>query len=446
MQNVLSVEEITYRIKGLLEDNFTSVWVKGEIISFAESAAGHCYFNLQDKKAKIAVILFRGVAKTVPFRLENGLEVVMRARIGLYPERGIYQLTCDELHPCGAGVLQLVFEQTKKDLEAKGYFDAIHKKALPLFAKRIAIVTSMTGAAKDDILRTIEQRNSFVETTLFPVAVQGAAVAQDIVQTLYAIAKRKDNFDVIILARGGGAMEDLAVFNDRNIAQAIFESPIPVITGIGHERDFTIADFVADVRASTPTAAAQTAVILQTDLQERIDMLTTRIQYAFSSFLAQRDSDLASISHRMQRSLVQKIETLRQRNQNVLEQLRRQIDRYSKNLLWKLQDNRYQLTKNTATSFLLQRRFQYESKFFKLVANTKQKIYTKEQRLFALEKRLYLANPKLKAAQKKIVVSNIDNNQIQSIHDIIKKETLFINFIDGKAKVSVEDIYKLEGE
>ena len=275
---ILKVSELTQQIKHLLEKNFPFVWVEGEVSNLTIHSTGHFFFTLKDEKAQIRAIMFRYQAQLLPFKPENGIKVVVRGRVGVYEPRGEYQILADVMEPVGKGSLQLAFEQIKKKLEAEGLFDPSRKKPLPLLPQRIGIITSPTGAAIRDILRIIGQRFVNLEILIIPVRVQGAEAPGDIIQALELANSFTPRFDVIILARGGGSIEDIWAFNDEGVARAICRCQVPVVSAIGHEIDFTISDFVADVRAPTPSAAAEMVVEKKENLMYLLDGFIKRME------------------------------------------------------------------------------------------------------------------------------------------------------------------------
>ncbi len=259
-----TVSELTAKIRDLLAKNFTDITVQGEISNCREAQSGHVYFTLKDDRSQVRCVFFKQQQRGIKFRPEDGLQMTVRGSISVYETRGEYQIYVENLEPIGLGALQLAFEQLKKRLEAEGLFDPARKKPLPLLPSRIGIVTSPRGAAVRDVVRILTRRFPNVHLTVYPVRVQGEGSAEEIVKALKFFNARK-LVDVLIVARGGGSMEDLWAFNEEIVARAIFASEIPVISGVGHETDFTIADFVADVRASTPSAAAE--LVVQTRAQ-----------------------------------------------------------------------------------------------------------------------------------------------------------------------------------
>ncbi len=258
-RRVYSVTELTGRIRDLFARNFTDILVEGEISNCHEAQSGHIYFVLKDKTSQIRAVCFKTQVRAMKFRPENGLHVTVRGSISVYEARGDYQIYVESIEPVGLGALQLAFDQLKKRLEAEGLFSPDRKKPLPMLPRCIGLITSPTGAAVRDVIRILRRRFHNVHVTLFPVRVQGDTAAPEIVRALQFF-NRQQSVDVLILARGGGSLEDLWAFNEEAVARAIAQSTIPVISGVGHETDFTIADFVADVRASTPSAAAELVV------------------------------------------------------------------------------------------------------------------------------------------------------------------------------------------
>ena len=273
--HVYSVTEITQVIKAALETAVPQVWVVGEISNCRRHPSGHIYFTLKDAGAALSAAVWKSNAARLKFELRDGQQVVCRGRIDVYPPRGSYQLNVDQVEPKGKGALQLAFEQLKEKLRAEGLFDPARKKKIPLLPKTIGVVTSPTGAALIDILRTIDRRFAKVRIVIYPARVQGAGAAAEIVEGLEFLGGRP-GIDVIIVGRGGGSIEDLWAFNEEPVARAIAASPVPVISAVGHEVDFTISDFVADIRASTPTAAAEMVVEKEETFAERIDNLRRR--------------------------------------------------------------------------------------------------------------------------------------------------------------------------
>ena len=267
-KNIYTVSELNMNVKSLIEENFPFVWIFGEISNFRIPASGHFYFTLKDDASQISSVMFRGQQRNLKFVPEDGLNVTGMGRISVYEPRGTYQIILEYLEPSGAGALQIAFEKLKKRLAAEGCFDEAHKKQLPFLPNKISIITSPTGAVVHDILQIINRRFPNLAIRIIPVKVQGEGAVEQIVAALEWLNVAKDA-DVAILARGGGSLEDFQAFNSESVARAIFASTIPIISAIGHETDYTISDFVADLRAPTPSAAAELVVPEKSELEQR---------------------------------------------------------------------------------------------------------------------------------------------------------------------------------
>lgn len=255
-ETIYTVTRLNNEVRYLLEDNFPFVWVEGEISNFAAPGSGHWYFSLKDAGAQVRCAMFRAQQRKLGFLPKDGAHILIKARVSLYENRGEYQLICEHMEERGEGKLRRAYEALKKKLETAGLFAQEHKKSLPAFPKQIGVITSSTGAAIRDILTVLQRRFACLPVIIYPTLVQGATAAPTIVKAIET-ANRRNECDVLIVARGGGSLEDLWPFNEEPVAHAIYQSDIPIISGVGHEVDFTIADFVADIRAATPSAAAE---------------------------------------------------------------------------------------------------------------------------------------------------------------------------------------------
>ncbi|HWR73149.1 MAG TPA: exodeoxyribonuclease VII large subunit [Nitrospirota bacterium] len=274
--HILTVTQLTGQIKDLLEGNIPDVWVEGEISNLTIPQSGHAYFTLKDERSQVRVVLFRSSQRYLRFTLQHGMQVICRGRISVYEPRGEYQLVIEYIEPKGVGALQKAFEELKARLEKEGLFDPGRKRPLPLLPRRIGIVTSPTGAAIRDILKVIKRRHPRMGILIYPVPVQGPEAAPAIVEAIVYF-NRERNADVLIVGRGGGSLEDLWAFNEEAVARAIVSSSIPVISAVGHETDYTIADFVADLRAPTPSAAAEMVVESEESFREQVGSLESRL-------------------------------------------------------------------------------------------------------------------------------------------------------------------------
>ncbi len=286
-RRVWKVSELTEQISGLLEGAFADVWIEGEVSNYKAAQSGHLYFTLKDARAQIRCVCFRDQLRGVKFRPEDGLHIRVRGALGVYEVRGEYQIYVSHIEPMGLGALQLAFEQLKKKLQEEGLFDEARKKALPVMPRCIGIVTSPTGAAIRDILRVLKRRFAGAHVQVYPVKVQGEGAAKEIAAAL-AYFSRTKFAEVVILARGGGSLEDLWAFNEEIVARAIAACEIAVISGVGHEVDFTIADFVADLRAPTPSAAAEIVVRSRQEFDHQIATHQRHLAQQMRYLLSQR--------------------------------------------------------------------------------------------------------------------------------------------------------------
>jgi len=285
-RRIWPVHELVDQVRELVETRYVDVWVEGEISNLRPAPSGHVYLTLKDAEAQLPVVLFRRQALLLRFRPEDGLHVLVRGRVSVYGQRGQLQLVAETMEPVGAGSLQLAFEQLRDRLKAEGLFDNDRKRVLPSFPRTVGIVTSPTGAVVRDFLNIVGRRHSGLNVLLFPVSVQGDAAAEEIEAALAAL-NASGLVDVIVVARGGGSLEDLAAFNSERVARAIAASALPVVSAVGHETDFTIADFVADLRAPTPSAAAELITEAQHKIAERVESYEVRLERAVRYHLLQ---------------------------------------------------------------------------------------------------------------------------------------------------------------
>ncbi len=298
-RRALTVAELTDRIQGTLEVEFADVWVEGEISNLKFADSGHWYFSLKDERAQIRAVVWKTAARGIRFRPKDGMKVLARGAVRVYAPRGEYQIAIEELEVLGKGSLQQAFEDLKEKLDKEGLFDAKRKRPLPMLPRRIGVVTSPTGAVLRDILRVLRSRYRNLEVLLYPARVQGEGAAAEIVQGIRALGSVA-GLDVLIVARGGGNLEDLWAFNEESVARALAASLVPTISAVGHETDFTIADFVADLRAATPSAAAEQVVKAKVDLEAHLGALDKHLHSALSLRLTRVRSRVAALtSHRV---------------------------------------------------------------------------------------------------------------------------------------------------
>ncbi|RJP25896.1 MAG: exodeoxyribonuclease VII large subunit [Candidatus Abyssobacteria bacterium SURF_5] len=337
--HIFSVSELTRNIKTILEEFFGRIWVCGEISNCRRQASGHIYCTLKDNHSQLSIVFFRSDADRLKFKLQDGLQVNVFGRISVYEKRGNYQFIVERAEPVGYGALQLAFEQLKRKLDQEGLFAAEHKRSLPLFPQRIGVVTSPTGAAIRDILHVLDRRFSTVEVVLYPSLVQGEGAAEQIAEGI-RVLDALGNIDVIIVGRGGGSLEDLWAFNEEVVARALFACKTPVVSAVGHEIDFTISDFVADLRAPTPSAAAELVVqereavaadvarlrqALARSVSTSLDNLGHRLKSAVSAYAFRRPSDMLV-------QYEQQLDDIRERTQELQDRFLENLETRSVNL------------------------------------------------------------------------------------------------------------------
>ncbi len=341
---VLSVSQLNHEVGQLLMQGFPPLWVEGEISNLSRPRSGHLYFTLKDDQAQLRCAMFRNSALKNTLQPENGMQVIARGQVGLYEPRGDYQFIISRMEEAGEGILQRQFEALKKQLAAQGLFDAEHKQPLPEYPRHIGIITSSSGAAIRDILNVLDRRCPHIPVTIYPVAVQGEPAKTEIVAALHQANndRRAQPCDVLILARGGGSLEDLWAFNEEIVAQAIYDSRLPVISGVGHEIDFTITDFVADQRAPTPSAAAELvsrdSEVLNRHLQRNLQQLNAQLQ----RILQRHHLHLQNLTTRLN---TQQPESQLQRQYQRLDELDNRLNRLLSQQLSRQQDRLKQLSR-----------------------------------------------------------------------------------------------------
>lgn len=336
MQPTITVSTLNEQIKGLLETTFVRVFVEGELSRITHHNSGHIYFTLKDSASSISGVMFRGNASKLKFRLEEGLKVVVEGAITLYTPRGSYQINAFNIEPAGHGALALAFEQLKAKLSGQGYFDPERKKAMPKFPKRIALVTSATGAALQDMQRVAAHRYPLVELYVYDTVVQGEYAAPSIVNAITA-ADAQD-FDVIVVGRGGGSMEDLWGFNEEIVANAIYHAQTPIVSAVGHEIDWLISDFVADLRAPTPSAAMQMILPDQNELLQTLDVLSQQMSQSVQQKLFNAGEKLGHLKSSYERNSIE------QRIKNRLEEIAQLKTRFEQSMHYTLENRTRQLT------------------------------------------------------------------------------------------------------
>ncbi len=430
--HVLSVEALNRLIRGQIETRFTQVWVKGELSNFKAHSSGHFYFSLKDVNSQVRAVMFRGYNSKLKFRPHDGLEVIVRGKVTVFEPRGEYQITCDTMEPVGAGALQKAFEQLKTKLKQEGLFEPTRKRTLPPLPRHIAIVTSPTGAAIRDILNILERRARGIEVTIVPTLVQGEAAAPAL-RDAFIKATQLPRVDVIIIGRGGGSIEDMWCFNDEALARLIAQSPIPVISAVGHEIDFTIADFVADVRAPTPSAAAELVIKSADEVMNKILNLKRLLCLAMDRSFKSLTQTLVTLNHRLidpQR----RIQDLIQRNDD----LKDRLQLASQNFFQRRRDKLNLLSQKLGTPepLLHKKRAQLESYQLRLKVISEKIITQKKFRLERLMGVMDSLSP-LKVVERGYSLVSKENQLIKSAAQVQKGDHIHIRLADGHINAEV---------
>ena len=298
IRKIYTVSELNANIRSLLEEKFPFIWITAEISNFRTPLSGHFYFTLKDENSQLNAVMFRGQQQHLKFNPEDGMRITGMGRLSVYEPRGTYQIILEYLEPAGIGALQIAFEKLKAQLADEGLFDEKYKKTIPFLPNKIALVTSPTGAVVHDMLNIINRRFSNMNVLVLPVKVQGNGAQEEIIESLERLNQTADA-EVAILARGGGSLEDLQAFNSENVARAVFASEIPIISAIGHETDYTIADFVADLRAPTPSAAAELAVPVKSELLQKLKSISENLEYRITNTIDRLEIALRDLSQRL---------------------------------------------------------------------------------------------------------------------------------------------------
>jgi exodeoxyribonuclease VII large subunit len=410
---VFTVAELTRAIRGTLETKFGSVWVQGEVSNYKLHPSGHQYFTLKDTRAQIACVIFRNTMPTLRTPLADGAQVQVYGNVSVFEARGQYQLSVQILQPRGLGLLQAKFEALKRKLEAEGLFDTTRKRALPKFPRRIAIVTSSSGAAIRDILNVLKRRAPWLQILISPVRVQGMGAAQEIAVAIRELATPTKNWapvDVIVVTRGGGSIEDLWEFNEEIVARAIFNSAVPIVSAVGHEIDFTICDFVADLRAPTPSAAAELIVPDIADLRRHMDNCVRALR----------------------RELFNRVRDAQQRLDHSRETLRRclshRIDDYKRGLL----HIAVALQARSPARELTLRRNRFVDLNRRLLASPSRTIENAKQRFQRIEGILRVLGPDATLRRGYSITRDCQGNLIRTVRDVRPRMKISTRVSDGE--------------
>ncbi len=433
--NVLSVRELNSITKRLIESGLPLVWVRGEISNFVAASSGHWYFSLKDEQAQVRCVMFRHKQQYLDFRPANGMQVEVHALATLYEARGEFQLTLERMRPAGQGALYEAFERLKAKLSDEGLFDPARKRELPQFPRQIGIVTSPQAAALRDALRTLTNRMPSVPVVLYPTPVQGEGAARKIAQAIHTANERAE-CDVLIVCRGGGSIEDLWSFNEEVVARAIAASEIPVISGVGHETDFTIADFVADLRAATPTAAAQAAVPDRHALQHALGQ---QGQQLTQTLMRQIERRMQQVDY-LQRRLVHPAQRLQQQTDQ-LGALHRRLVLSQGSLMqqraWQWRSLTQRLGVLAPDYSASQNQLTTHAK--RMASALSRQLERHADRLLALQQHLHLLDPNQVLARGYSLVRNAQGQIVSDSRNIKQGEGLEIAFAQGSARVQVQE-------
>ncbi|MBT3057638.1 MAG: exodeoxyribonuclease VII large subunit [Candidatus Thiodiazotropha sp.] len=440
-REIYSVSRLVRETRSVLEGSFPLIWVSGEISNLAQPASGHIYFSLKDEIAQVRCAMFRMKRQKLRFRPENGQQVVLRARVSLYEARGEFQLIVEHMEPAGEGALRLAFEQLKQRLAAEGLFDAGHKQPLPSIPQQLGIITSPSGAAIRDLLTVLKRRFPVLPVIIYPVQVQGEGAAEQITAMLQ-LADRRDECDLLILSRGGGSLEDLQAFNDEGVARAIHACRIPLVTGIGHEIDFTIADFVADQRAATPSAAAELVSPDQAAWQRQLKQLGQRLGLGQRRYLGQLQEQLLTLRGRLLRQHPsQRLQQRGQRFDELSQRLRQAQQLKLVTLEHRLEKLLSRLSRLSPQQRIEEQRFRYRLDAERLQQAMARRLKDSATRLNQLARDLHTLSPLNTLNRGYAIVSREDDKHIiRASSEVNRGDRVRARLSQGGLLCRVEDI------
>ena len=439
--NIYSVSQLNQSVRLMLENQLGAVWLTGEISNFSQPVSGHWYLSLKDENAQVRCAMFRMKNLRVSFRPTNGMQVLVRANVSLYEPRGDYQLIIESMHLAGEGLLMQQFEALKLKLAAEGLFAQHLKKNLPHFSKAVGIITSKTGAALQDILHILQRRDPSLKIIIYPTAVQGKDAATDIAQMI-ELANQRQEVDVLIVGRGGGSLEDLWCFNEEMVARAIFHSHLPVISAVGHETDVTIADFVADVRAPTPSAAAELVSRNQTELLQQLQYRRQRLEIALDRLFAEKQQKLKHLSLRLHNQHPQAQLRIQQQ---LITQLSHRLQQSLRHRWQKKAENLTALSMRLYKNLLPLRLQQYEQQLaqlkVRLNSHMNLTLSLQQKQLAHLCGKLDSLSPLKVLARGYSITQNQQNFTIRSIKDVNVGEHIKTRLTDGNI---ISQVIRLE--
>ncbi|WP_341938723.1 exodeoxyribonuclease VII large subunit [Marinimicrobium sp. C2-29] len=437
-REVFSVSQLNRRAKQLLETHLPLIWVEGEISNIARPSSGHWYFTLKDDRAQVRCAMFKGRNQRVNFAPQQGQQVLIRARVSLYENRGEYQLIAEHMEEAGHGALQRAFDELKLKLSREGLFDPAHKRALPSLPRHIGVITSPTGAAVRDILTVLKRRFPSIPVTVIPVPVQGKEAAPAIVRAL-ALANRAGLFDVLILGRGGGSLEDLWPFNEEAVARAIFASELPVVSAVGHEVDVTISDFVADLRAPTPSAAAELVVPDASEWQQQFRAYAQRLSHTMSRRLLAEKHHLQHLSKRL-RHPGERLQQQSQRLDGLELRLGRAIQQQLTRQQHRLQNLTLRHRAHNPAPLVRQWRQRIDQLRTRLDRQMQQQLKTKRQRLSEAGRMLHSVSPLSTLERGYAIVSDESGQVVRTAEQLQPGDSMTTRLAKGEVVSRVEKV------
>ncbi|OOF47277.1 exodeoxyribonuclease VII large subunit [Rodentibacter trehalosifermentans] len=439
-EKIYSVSQLNSATRQMLESYFSQIWLTGEISNFTQPVSGHWYLTLKDENAQVRCAMFRMKNLRVAFRPQNGMQVLVRANVSLYEPRGDYQLIIESMHPAGEGLLQQQFEALKMKLAAEGLFAQNLKKNLPHFSKAVGVITSSTGAALQDILHILARRDPSLKVVIYPTAVQGKEAVAEIVQMI-ELANARQEVDVLIVGRGGGSLEDLWCFNEEAVARAIFRSQLPIISAVGHETDVTIADFVADLRAPTPSAAAELVSRNQEELIQQLRHRKQRLDMAFDRLFSEKSQKLKQLILRLQNQHPQNQWRLQQAKH---EQLARRLGFAMQRQFEKTQQKLTALSSRLAQNPLPYRLQRHQQQWVQLQGrlhfNASRHLTERQNKLAILCGKLDVLSPLKVLARGYSIAQTADGKAITRVKDVQKDTIITTKVADGDIVSRVVEI------
>lgn len=430
-QHILQVSELTKKVRFILESELNTVWLCGEISNFIAASSGHWYLSLKDQKSQVRCAMFKGSNRRVRIKPGNGQQVLVRAKVSLYEPRGDFQLIIEQMEPAGEGLLRQQYQQLKNKLNLEGLFDAQYKQAMPKAIKTVGVVTSPTGAAVKDILTVLKRRNPLLKVIIYPALVQGEQAKFDITQAIN-VANERNEVDALLIGRGGGSLEDLWTFNEEMVARAIFHSRIPTISAVGHEIDTSLSDYVADLRAPTPSAAAE---LISTDFEEiknSLETLEQRLKHTIKQKLIFSKKQFSSTLHRLQQvHPEQQLQSKQQKSDELHLRLHNTVNREMQRFKQQPQYLQQRLLQAAPTAYIHQKQTDSAQLKQRLIMAQKRLTQNKTERFALLCEQLNLVSPLATIARGYGVVRNNQGKIIKHVTSVKSNDVLKLEVSDG---------------